>query len=158
MNLRALPRREFLKLAIACAANLGLASCLTREVREEALQIEVGDMVKLPKPRYDGEIAIEAALLGRRSVRAYSSENLKLEEISQLLWAAQGITSALGYRTAPSAGALYPLELYLAAGDVEGIDEGVYKYMPKEHALIKVRDGDVREELANAEMCIRGSC
>lgn len=144
-----LTRRKFLKLAIACAA-INFSGCLAPEVKVTEPEIEVGSAVKLPKPRYDGEISIEAALLRRRSVRAYSGEDLKLEEISQLLWAAQGITSPLGFRTAPSAGALYPLELYLAAGNVKDLDKGVYKYNSKEHALIKILDGDVREELARA--------
>jgi SagB-type dehydrogenase family enzyme len=119
-------------------------------MREAHPGIEVEEVVKLPQPRYESELYIEAALLRRRSIRAYSSGDLKLDEVSQLLWAAQGITSPLGYRTAPSAGALYPLELYLVVGDVENLDEGIYKYIPKEHALIKVRAGDVREELARA--------
>ncbi|MEM2933964.1 MAG: SagB/ThcOx family dehydrogenase [Methanocellales archaeon] len=144
-----LTRRKFLKLAIACAA-INFSGCLGPEVKVTEPNIEVGSVIKLPNPRYDGEISIEAGLLRRRSIRAYSGGDLKLEEISQLLWAAQGITSPLGFRTAPSAGALYPLELYLAAGDVEDIDKGVYKYISKEHALIKILDGDVREELASA--------
>ncbi|MEM2925454.1 MAG: SagB/ThcOx family dehydrogenase [Methanocellales archaeon] len=143
-----LTRRRFLELAIACAA-FNFTGCMAPEVKEKH-RIELGGMVNLPPPRYDGPISLEAALLRRRSIRTYSGGDLKLEEISQLLWAAQGITSPLGFRTAPSAGALYPLELYLAAGDVEDIDKGVYKYISKEHALIKIREGDVRIELASA--------
>ena len=101
---------------------------------------------------------MEEALSQRRSIRAYSGETLTIEDVSQLLWAAQGITSAGGGRTAPSAGALYPLELYLVVGDVEGIDKGVYKYILEEHELEKVKDGDIRAELADAALgqaCVR---
>jgi SagB-type dehydrogenase family enzyme len=91
-------------------------------------------------------------LLGRRSVREYASLSLSLEDISQLLWAAQGITSDWGGRTAPSAGALYPLEVYLVVGDVENLEAGVYKYQPQEHALIRAGDSDVRSDLASAAL------
>ncbi|MEA2033399.1 MAG: nitroreductase family protein, partial [Euryarchaeota archaeon] len=91
-------------------------------------KIEVGERIKLPEPRYESETSVEEALSKRRSIRDYSGENLTLDEVSQLLWAAQGITAPWGGRTAPSAGALYPLELYVVVGDVEGIDKGVYKY------------------------------
>ena len=111
---------------------------------------EVGERIKLPEPGYTGNTSVEAALSQRRSIRDYSGENLTLEEVSQLLWAAQGITAPWGGRTAPSAGALYPLELYIVVGDVEGIDKGVYKYKPEEHELKKVKEGDIRAELADA--------
>jgi SagB-type dehydrogenase family enzyme len=113
-------------------------------------KIEVGERIKLPELIYKSNISVEEALSKRRSIRTYSGENLTIEEVSQLLWAAQGITSPWGGRTAPSAGALYPLELYLVVGDVEGIDKGVYKYKPEEHELEKVVDGDKREALAEA--------
>ncbi len=74
------------------------------------------EMVKLPPARSEGHVSIESVLSLRRSVRSYSSQPLSLNELSQLLWAAQGINSRDIRRTAPSAGALYPLELYLVAG------------------------------------------
>ena len=111
-------------------------------------RIEVGERIKLPAPGYMSDTSVEEALSKRRSIRTYSGEELSIEEVSQLLWAAQGITGK--GRTAPSAGALYPLELYLVVGDVEGLDKGVYKYRPVEHELEKVVDGDKREELAEA--------
>lgn len=125
---------------------------------EEMQKIGIGERIKLPEPRYEGETSIEEALARRRSIRAYSGDNLTREEVSQLLWAAQGITAPWGGRTAPSAGALYPLELYVVVGDVEGIDKGVYRYSPEEHELEKVRDGDIRTELADAALgqeCVR---
>jgi SagB-type dehydrogenase family enzyme len=121
-------------------------------------KIEVGERIKLPEPRYTSNTSVEEALSKRRSIRDYSGKNLTIEEVSQLLWAAQGITAPWGGRTAPSAGALYPLELYVVVGDVEGIDKGVYKYRPEEHELEKVKDGDIRIELADAAVgqeCVR---
>jgi SagB-type dehydrogenase family enzyme len=125
---------------------------------KEMQRIGVGERIKLPEPRYTSNISVEEALAQRRSIRAYSGETLTIEEVSQLLWAAQGITSSWEGRTAPSAGALYPLELYLVVGDVEGIDKGVYKYIPEDHELEKVKDGDIRAELADAALgqaCVR---
>jgi nitroreductase len=113
-------------------------------------KIEVGERIKHPEPIYKSNISVEEALSKRRSIRTYSDENLTIEEVSQLLWAAHGITSPRGGRTAPSADALYPLELYLIVGDVDGFDKGVYKYRPEEHELEKVVDGDKRGELAEA--------
>ena len=75
--------------------------------------------IKLPEPRYDSNVSIEEALLKRRSIREYTGDPLTLQEVSQLLWAAQGITDLRGFRTAPSAGALYPLEVYVVVGHVE---------------------------------------
>ncbi len=123
-------------------------------------KIEVGGRIKLPEPSYTSNTSVEEALSQRRSIRDYSGENLTLDEVSQLLWAAQGITAPWGGRTAPSAGALYPLELYVVVGDVEGIDKGVYKYRNSraEHELEKVKEGDIRAELADAAIgqeCIR---
>lgn len=108
------------------------------------------EIIRLPVPRMESEISIEAALLERQSVRSYSDEPLSLAEIAQLLWSAQGITRPGGYRTAPSAGALYPLEVYLVAGMVNDIPPGVYRYLPDEHALVQTREGDVRSELSQA--------
>ena len=108
--------------------------------------------IKLPGPRYDSDVSVEEALLKRRSIREYTGEPLTLQEVSQLLWAAQGITDPRGLRTSPSAGALYPLEVYVVVGDVENLAKGVYKYKPHEHEIIKVLDGDKREELAKAAL------
>jgi len=108
--------------------------------------------IKLPEPRYDSNVSIEEALLKRRSIREYTGEPLTLQEVSQLLWAAQGITDPKGFRTAPSAGALYPLEVYVVVGGVKNLTEGVYKYKPQEHELTKVLDGDKREELTKAAL------
>jgi len=109
-----------------------------------------GDMLSLPLPRQDSDFSIEHALRERRSVREFGKSALTPEEVSQLLWAAQGITSRDGLRTAPSAGALYPLELYLVVGMVRGLDPGVYRYAPAGHKLMKIIAGDQRHKLASA--------
>ena len=106
--------------------------------------------VTLPAPKTDGVMSVEAALAKRRSVRAYGKEALALANVSQLLWAGQGVSSPGGFRTAPSAGALYPLELYLVVGNVDELDTGVYKYVPSNHTLIHWRDGDRRGALSRA--------
>jgi SagB-type dehydrogenase family enzyme len=113
---------------------------------------EQAEVIKLPEPQYDSDVSLEQSLLERRSVRDYSGQPLTLQEISQLTWAAQGLTDPRGFRTAPSAGGLYPLELYLVAGDVEGLAAGVYLYQPDGHQLVKTGDGDVRAGLAEAAL------
>ena len=110
-------------------------------------QEQLSTIIDLPEPRYDSEVSVEKTLLERRSVRKYSDAPLSLNELSQLLWAAQGITDPEGYRTAPSAGALYPLELYVVAGNVNDLPEGVYRYKPKDHKLEMVLAGDKRQGL-----------
>ncbi len=109
--------------------------------------------IKLPQPKYDSNTSIEKALYKRRSIRAYKDDALTLVEVSQLLWAVQGITDLKeGLRTAPSAGALYPLEVYIAIGNVKGLTKGVYKYKPQNHELVKVSSRDMRDELFVASL------
>jgi len=98
----------------------------------------------LPEPRRVGEISLEEALQRRRSVRAFADTPLSDAEIGQLLWAAQGATDDAGHRTAPSAGALYPLELYV------GTSNGLYHYDPVHHGLILHARGDRRTEMQAA--------
>lgn len=122
------------------------------EVDEREPMESINEKIKLPEPKYDSNTSVEQALLERRSVRAYKDESLTLTEVSQLLWAAQGITDPRGFRTAPSAGALYPLELYVLAGNVNNLPNGVYKYKPHKHELAMVVEGDKRTELCNAAL------
>ncbi len=106
------------------------------------------DTIELPDFSVEGEISLEKALDLRKSTRSFTDESLTLEEAAQLLWAAQGVNRPeKDYRTAPSAGATFPLEVYLAAGNVDGLEPGVYRYLPLEHKLEKVRSGDPRADL-----------
>jgi len=105
---------------------------------------EIGAALPLPPPARTGELSVEQALSGRRSHRRYLPRPLSLEQISQLLWAAQGITAPDRRRAAPSAGACYPLELYLVCA------EGVFRYLPDGHRLRKSLARDIRADLAAA--------
>src|SRR4030042_3267468 len=110
----------------------------------------MGIEVKLPKPRAKVSFSIEEILHQRRSVRDYEKSSLSLEEVSQCLWAGTG--KNLYRRTAPSAGATYPLEIYLVAGDVEELGPGAYHYSISKHQLERVIDGDVRKSLSRAAL------
>jgi len=108
------------------------------------------DTINLPGPRLESDISVERAIHNRRSIREFSNKPLSLEEISQLLWSAQGMTDDEGLRSAPSAGALYPLVLYLVVGNVKGLKPGTYQYSPDGHQLLRIKEGDSRKELAEA--------
>jgi len=109
--------------------------------------------IKLPHIQESGPVSVEKAIKDRRSVRSYKKESLTLQELSQLLWAAQGITDkSRELRAAPSAGALYPLELYVVVGNVEGLHPGVYKYAIGKHELTKICDGNKRNQLMGAAL------
>ena len=109
-------------------------------------------VIKLPEPVFEGGVSVERALLKRRSVRTFQDESLTLGEVSQILWAAQGVTNPRGFRTAPSAGALFPLEIYVAIGNVNDLSPGVYRYIPLEHELEQVEIGDKRDQLSKAAL------
>ncbi|KUG25759.1 hypothetical protein ASZ90_004409 [hydrocarbon metagenome] len=94
------------------------------------------EIIKLPEVNLKGKLSLEETLKERKSRRSYQKSELKIDEISQLLWAAQGINRNDGGRTAPSAGALYPLEIYLLVGDVKNLNVGLYQYDPVNHSLI----------------------
>ena len=108
--------------------------------------------INLPEPRTDAGTSVEQALRLRRSVRTFAEKPLQLSEVAQLLWSAQGITSRDGLRTAPSAGALYPLEIYLVAGSVNDLPVGVWHYLPDNHRLEQLNDTDIRNPLAHAAL------
>jgi len=112
-------------------------------IKEDVSNIVSDEEINLPRPKYDSEFSIEKALSERRSVRSFKDEALSLEEVSQLLWAAQGIdgvTSAT--RRAPSAGATQPLEVYFIAKKINGLEKGAYRYNPNRHSIIKVSEED----------------
>ena len=109
-----------------------------------------GGRIALPAPEVGTGMPVEKALQSRRSIRDFNGKPLSLPQVSQIVWAAQGMTSPEGYRTAPSAGALYPLDLHLLAGDVTGLSEGIYLYDSRQHELERVAAGDRRRELSDA--------
>ncbi|MEE8163144.1 MAG: SagB/ThcOx family dehydrogenase [Anaerolineae bacterium] len=132
-------------LALTLVASLTLGGCGPRI--EEVKEVEASpppEEIALPEPRLKGEISLEEALARRRSVRSFTEEELTLEEISRLLWAAQGMTADWGGRTAPSAGALYPLEVYVATAN------GLYHYVPQGHRVISESQDDLRLKLWEA--------
>lgn len=102
-------------------------------------------VIKLPQPREKGKISLEETIKKRRSERSLSGKELTLEQIGQLLWACQGIThEARGYRSAPSAGATFPLEVYLVSAG------GLFHYIPQTHSLKRLKEKDLRLELSLA--------
>lgn len=109
----------------------------------------------LPQPVTLGTVSIEETLSKRSSIRDYTDQPLTLKEVSQLLWAAQGITRPeWGGRTAPSAGGTYPLEVYIVVADrgVEDLASGIYRYIPQRHTLLLVEPGDKTSDLAVAAL------
>jgi len=121
-------------------------------MKTSAVEERAKARITLPPPDRTGRMTLEQALARRRSVREFAAQPLSEQELSQLLWAAQGITHPDGLRTAPSAGALYPLELYVA------IVSGFYHYDFHEHRLDLHSDGDLRPALYRASLeqdCVR---
>lgn len=110
------------------------------------------EAVDLPPRDCGGTLTVAQAIAERRSVRSFSNRPIPLNAVSALLWAAQGITSDGGLRTAPSAGALHPLALYLVAGRIADLAPGVWRYLPERHALRPGRSGDYRAAVANAAL------
>jgi SagB-type dehydrogenase family enzyme len=127
-----------------------LRRLLTREPgstgRAASTQAIAGSARSLLPPLESGPLSLEEALRRRRSVREFSARTLTEREIAQLLWAAQGVTDPAGYRTSPSAGALYPLEIYVA------IAAGLFRYEPALHRLIQLSREDLRPGMERAAL------
>ena len=139
--------------AVACRApgeegnaSTGAASPAAATAGGTGAGMHEADVIELPPPSPVGDLSLEEVLAARRSIRDFTPEPLTRQELSQLLWAAQGLTSEWGGRTAPSAGALYPLELYLATPD------GLYRYLPDGHRVEVLASDDVRSPLATAAL------
>ena len=151
-------RRGYLKYAgglvvVAVVAAVGYSWIAPKEASYQT--IITGQSIALPKSKTSSFMSLEEAIAKRRSIRDYTPEPLSLEEVSQLLWAAQGITEAAsGKRAAPSAGMTYPLEVYLTVGErgVKDLPVGVYKYIPQNHSITKMLDEDVRYPLQKAAL------
>lgn len=141
-------------LIIVYAYNDGYAMTDEPQKRDT---VQEGDVVALPAVPQTGNTSLTEALWQRRSVRQYADEPLALADLAFTLWAAQGVNRPGRFggqpgRTAPSAGATYQLELYVLAGDVADLQPGVYHYDRADHALRKIKDGDLRDELASAAL------
>ncbi|MFO8062295.1 MAG: SagB/ThcOx family dehydrogenase [bacterium] len=145
-----------MKYVIAIIMAVGVIMC----AGESDIDYEVIKTVKLPQPETGEGISLSEALLNRQSVRNYLEKSMTLKEVSQLLWAGYGINRKNtripqlrgGFRTAPSAGALYPLELYLVVFNVDGLEEGLYHYNPADHSLELLKGGNLKNKLFEAAL------
>ena len=111
--------------------------------------------MNLKQPVLDGSISLEKAIKQRRTIRSFGYQPITFQQLSQILWAAQGITGVSDFgRAAPSAGALYPLDVYTVVGknSIETLDSGVYHYNPRGHSIRKVADEDRRKDIAIASL------
>jgi SagB-type dehydrogenase family enzyme len=111
-------------------------------------------IIELSEPALKGGMSFEEAIAARRSVRDFAGDRLTEKELSQLLWSAQGITRSWGGRTAPSAGALYPIELYIV------LQEGLFRYVSRGHKLVRISDQNLFNPLAGAALgqeCLRNA-
>lgn len=154
-------RRGLIVVGVVAFAAVGLVPAVAAQESVQPRQL-----IELPTARQDGSTSVERALGTRRSALDWTGEGLSLSDLAQLLWAAQGVTERIdeppaiwrgsewmgGLRTAPSAGALYPLELYVVAAAVDDLEPGVYRYIPLEHSLEQVAQGDHRQALTGAAL------
>lgn len=115
--------------------------------------------IKLPKPAFTGKMSVEAAMLKKKSVRHFSKDPLTLEQVSQLLWAANGALpvdaiSGATVKTLPSAGGIYPLEIFLLTGNdtIKGLPAGIFQYYAISNSLVQTSQGDGRLALAQAAL------
>jgi SagB-type dehydrogenase family enzyme len=109
-------------------------------------------LIVLPEPDAKGSMALERAIAQRRSIREFEGGSVSLAQLGQLLWAAQGVTHPRGFRAVPSAGALYPLELYAITAGGGDLEAGIYHYRPHRHGLGRVAQGDFRADFAAAAL------
>jgi SagB-type dehydrogenase family enzyme len=123
----------------------GTGEAVPKSIR---LLAETGARLKLPQRRLEAGVALETTLAQRRSYRDYSDQPLELDQLCQLLWAAMGVTAPGGLRTAPSAGATYPVKPYLLSGNVDGLAAGFYRFDPDECTLELLSKGDKRKRFA----------
>jgi SagB-type dehydrogenase family enzyme len=153
-----LTRRESLSRLVGFLTALPLTTFYPfKGSRAEAVGQEPGKegAVRLPEPRKEGMVSLETTIRNRRTIRSFSPQSLTLSQYSQLLWAAQGITGKGGYkRSAPSAGALYPMDVYAVLGkeSVAGCKQGLYHYVPARHEALLLVEGDFRKDVARAAL------
>ncbi|UCC94965.1 MAG: SagB/ThcOx family dehydrogenase [Candidatus Omnitrophota bacterium] len=105
--------------------------------------------IKLPSPKKEGKISLETLLDNRKSIRTYVPGALTLQQVSQTLWASSG-KNRWAKLTVPSAGACYPLAIYIVAGQIEGVQKGLYRYNCEGHSLRCINTEDIRSPLCRA--------
>lgn len=136
---------------LGCAQNQG-AGEEKQEIENQAEQVALPSEQEIVD-ELEPDITLKESLSERRSVRDYSDEKLTVTELAALLWSAQGITEEqTGYRTAPSAGATYPMEVYAVVENVDGLERGIYRYSPNEHTLEHIEDGVFNEDLKQVSL------
>jgi SagB-type dehydrogenase family enzyme len=135
-----------------------LIFCLALLVSTTSLADAKNDF-KLPKPSFTGKMSVETSMTKKKSVRHFAADPLTLEQLSQLLWAANGVLpvdaiSGATVKTLPSAGGIYPLEIFLLTGDksVKGLPAGVFHYNTMNNSLLMISSGDARMALAQAAL------
>ncbi len=136
-----------LALSASCVFLEGAVQYIgSRNLGTDNIMLE-GEEIMLPNPDREGKVSLEQAIEQRRSIRQFTDAPLDKQQVSQLLWAAQGITEqATGYRASPSAGALYPLEIFLVD------QEGVYHYQPQGHQMVQISTDDIRQLIASCAL------
>ncbi len=139
--------RKFLSFAVFGIAILAMVMTAISEDDGSSKNLKGGiaSAIELKEPGIDGGTSLDKALKERRSIRSFGKDGLSLDEVSQLLWAAQGITDDKGRRTAPSAFESYPLQIYLLAGNITGLPAGVYHYSPQGNNLTAIMQGEIDE-------------
>jgi SagB-type dehydrogenase family enzyme len=157
MSSIALTRRAFCKvIGLFCLwGYFAIPHKLLSYEKKIPLPRKGGGRMRLPDPITDGDVSLEMTIHQRRTVRSFHGKALTLNQFSQLLWTAQGVTDPGGFkRAAPSAGALYPMDIYGAVGDgcIEGLGPGVYLYDPAAHSLSLAQKGDARRDIAMASL------
>jgi SagB-type dehydrogenase family enzyme len=134
-------------LAICCVAGLSVLALPVFSQAQKRPRAGGSKVVQLPEPNLSGSISLEQAISMRRSVRQFADKPLNFVQMGQLAWAGQGITDKQrGLRAAPSAGALYPIELYFVTPD------GLFVYRPDEHSLEQLSQSDLRKQLSAATL------
>jgi len=152
-----LTRRGFCKLIgfVCLCGSILIPHRVLPSAKRSPLKQKGGGSMQLPDPKLDGDVSLERTIHQRRTIRSFNSKALTLRQLSQLLWAAQGITESGGFkRAAPSAGALYPMDIYVAVGgdSIEKLVPGVYHYEPANHSFSLTQEGDVRRDIAIASL------
>jgi SagB-type dehydrogenase family enzyme len=149
MNSHIVHQKRICLLIVSVFISLSITTLGARFSNGEVKKMDLSQdsfVINLPSPAQKGKMSLEEALKKRESVRSFSSDPLTKEDLSQLLWAVQGITRDWGARTAPSAGALFPLEIYVV------LKEGFFRYSPKGHNLVRIIQQDLRNTLSKAAL------